>query len=421
MRPGLLSCWGLPRRGANEMHCAKKWTGHVFLAALLLAAGAPAAHATVYHWTGAGTGGNTATDPADLTTQWNRAANWQEGKVPGAADGAYVSLNNAGSVNLQSGSIGGFGMSGASLDGALHIGSGVNFTATVVSGAVGVGDSGTGRVVQTGGSLTANGLLRVGSNGTGVYLLQDGTLNVAYDETIGYSSGTGTFTQTGGTHVVQGALNVGYYDATGVLNMGGGTLTASTLEVYGNGTVNVTSTQATITIGSNIIFYDDSTFTAVPGTTLHMGAYPRFENYSSNEKALSGLENVTLVDDGVLPLRWMRFEVAGTDYGAVPEGFRDNFALGGLVIGAAYPTDVRLFDDVDNGNRASSEALYVHSLTIKPGSTLDLRGYHLYYDGTLDNQGTITGGSPQFVPEPATVGILVAGLAGLLIRTGRRA
>jgi hypothetical protein len=35
-----------------------------------------------YHWIGAGTGGNTATDPNDPTTLWGDPNNWWEGRVP---------------------------------------------------------------------------------------------------------------------------------------------------------------------------------------------------------------------------------------------------------------------------------------------------------------------------------------------------
>ena len=62
-----------------------------------------AAGADDFHWQGAGTGGNTATDPADPTTLWDQPGNWQEAAVPGEWDTAYLPLANPGYVNAASG------------------------------------------------------------------------------------------------------------------------------------------------------------------------------------------------------------------------------------------------------------------------------------------------------------------------------
>jgi len=239
-------------------------------------------------------------------------------------------------------------------------------------------------------------------------------LTSKFDEYIGYLS-TGTFTQTGGTHTVGGELSIGE-GGTGVLNVGGGTLTASTLEVYGNGMVNITSAQAAIKTGQ-LTLGSGSTLTAVAGSQIHInGLAPTFTNLSRDENALAGLENVALVFDGNEKPAAVILEVAGRDYGATTQGFSDNFALGSLVVGQINPLTVYLFDSTDNGNRASPEALYVHDLSIGSGSTLNLHGFDLYYDGTLDNQGAITGGNAIFVPEPGTLLLLAAGLSLLKAR-----
>ena len=61
-------------------------------------------------------------------------------------------------------------------------------------------------------------------------------------------------------------------------------------------------------------------------------------------------------------------------------------------------TYVFLIDSIDNGHRASAEALYVHFLSVYPGSTLNLNRIHLYtyLDGEVHRvvagEGNIFGG-----------------------------
>jgi hypothetical protein len=158
--------------------CPKVLIAALAAAACIALAPAQTAYAIDYHWIGAGTGGNTATDPADPTTQWNNPANWQEGAVPGAGDFAVLTLNNAGYVNAPCAMVGGFRMDGLSQDGALYVGDGADF-ATSGAWNVLVGCYGQGRVLQTGGAFTANVGFTVGYKGGGTYLLQGGTLTVA--------------------------------------------------------------------------------------------------------------------------------------------------------------------------------------------------------------------------------------------------
>jgi hypothetical protein len=394
------------------------------LAAFLAAAGAPVAYAvTEFHWIGAGTGGQTGTDPADQTTRWNNNANWQEGMRPGSTEGAMLAFNNAGYANVRSTiSVSGLIVDGPSADGALHIMDGADLSTAQNYGII-VGNGAQGKVVQTGGSVTVNGILRIGSgpHGSGTYLLQGGTVTVpaSCDEYIG-EFGTGVFTQTGGTHIVESALYVGEgysMPGTGILNMEGGTLRVGTFflaQASSSGTLNVKEPLAVIE-AENITLGPKSVITCVPGGTIHIlcGSYPGLYNKSTDEKALEGLQNLALVFDGDTQGWIGAYEVSGADLGATYTGFVDNFALGTLVVGCTNSARVALIDRVDNGNRSSAEALYVHNLTISPGSRLDLGGINLFYDGSLVNQGTIIGGRPIFVPEPATLALLVMGTCEL--------
>jgi len=407
--PALATIARQVRRPAAQAHVI------VLLAAFLAAAGTPAAYATEYHWIGAGTGGITATDPADPTTQWNNPANWQEGKVPTPADKAILPLANAGYVNAQTAVLCGLRVDGPSAEGAYHIADGADVS-TPTNYGVNVGLYAQGRVIQTGGSLTVGGWLRVGvsAGASGEYRLEGGTLNELTDEYIGYL-GTGVFTQTGGTHIVSGKLQVGNYVNTGpgALNISGGDLEVSTLLVDYTGNLRITDPAAYIEVHS---LNFGGKFSAVPGSTVHIPG-TIFKISCIDESGLAGLENVAIVFDGTWSGLGGTVEVAGKDLGPILYGFKDNFAIGSLVIGGAVPRSIWLQDAVDNGNRTSAEALYVHNITVAPGSSLDLAGLKVYYDGALVNQGMITGGTPQFVPEPGTLCMLLVGLGtGFLTR-----
>ena len=94
---------------------------------------------------------------------------------------------------------------------------------------------------------------------------------------------------------------------------------------------------------------------------------------------------------------WATYEVAGTDMGNVPDGYVANFVLRKLVAGGILPARVQLVDLNDNGNApgGNHEALYVHDVTVGVGSTLDLNGLHVYANGIVNIQGSVTNGVIQ--------------------------
>ena len=80
----------------------------------------------------------------------------------------------------------------------------------------------------------------------------------------------------------------------------------------------------------------------------------------------------------------------GQDLGSDAKGFTNNFAYGTLELGAS--TTLQLVDLSRNTSSTSPEALYVDSLLVPAGSTLDLNGLPLYAR-TVEVEGTVTGGS----------------------------
>ena len=85
-----------------------------------------------------------------------------------------------------------------------------------------------------------------------------------------------------------------------------------------------------------------------------------------------------------------KLEVMGQDLGSDAKGFTNNFAYGTLELGAS--TTLQLVDLSRNTSSTSPEALYVDSLLVPAGSTLDLNGLPLYAR-TVEVEGTVTGGS----------------------------
>jgi RHS repeat-associated protein len=103
-----------------------------------------------------------------------------------------------------------------------------------------------------------------------------------------------------------------------------------------------------------------------------------------------------------------RLEVMGADRGATSLGFQDNFAYGQISI--QNNTSLTLVDQFDNAAGATAEVLYVGSLSVASGSTLNLNGFKVYARATQIS-GTITGGTIVFVDDsgPLELGTPVTG------------
>jgi len=114
---------------------------------------------------------------------------------------------------------------------------------------------------------------------------------------------------------------------------------------------------------------------------------------------------------------WSTMEAPGRDYGLDVAGFTNNSVLGQLIVGGDSPAMLRLIDQVNNDSLAPADAVYVHDLFVRSGSTLDLNGLHLYYDGNYVNEGSVIGGQP--LPEPGLIALLSMGLP--LVRRRRPA
>jgi RHS repeat-associated protein len=105
----------------------------------------------------------------------------------------------------------------------------------------------------------------------------------------------------------------------------------------------------------------------------------------------------TLQFDGTgTPASPQLFEAMGQDLGPTTAGFTNNFACGTLSL--APGSYVQLVDQSQNSAGAGNEAVYVNSLIVPAGSTLDLNGLNLYARA-VQIAGTIVGGTVTEVPN----------------------
>ncbi len=126
----------------------------------------------------------------------------------------------------------------------------------------------------------------------------------------------------------------------------------------------------------------------------------------------SNLLGDTTNADLYAPLGQVRFDGSGTaaspqqlevmsrDLGAVAAGFTKNFAYN--LISLSNNTYVKLVDLSDNAAGSEPEALYVTSLIVPTGTTLDLNGLHLYARATQIS-GTVVGGTVTQVPDSGPI------------------
>lgn len=321
-------------------------------------------------------------------------------------------------------------------------------TNTSLSLYVGRSASGSGNYLLSGSGNLQSREVYVGYGSTGAFCQSGGTHNVSWSLSLGATkgksgsynltggelsspgiyvgdAGIGLFRQSGG-YVAATTMNVGLKTSgTGVVEIAGGTLEVGMFSFgrVGSGTLRLQNAAASITVGQTLWIGTNATLSAVPGSTIHMTG-SEFRNESTNAAAMAGLANLTLVFEGGASVV-DNFEVAGRDFGPDTNGMVLNFTLGTLELGGTDIGQVRLVDAFDNQpGWTGEEVLYVHNLTIHPGSALDLNGLNLYYDSFTGDPGAVTlnGGVLTSVPESGGMVLLAGGalLLGVLRRRSRK-
>jgi probable HAF family extracellular repeat protein len=296
----------------------------------------------------------------------------------------------------------------------------------VFAAVLGLGNQGTGRVVQTGGKIRVDDLWMVGSStaqaryvllgghllsrhqhiasgdavfqhnngtntvetalilgsrragGTATYELRGGRLTLPILR-VG-DSGPGHFQQSGGTNQVQEELVIGHYDR-GDYTISGGLLSARDFIV--NGSLIIQSAQAQLLASNRLVFGGDSLFEGVPDSSiLLLGA--EFDVTKNLPQYLSGISNLALVVGGT---NLTRLEAAGS----ITRGFESNIVLGSLTLGATGPVRAELVNRRLNDRNGSmdGEAFMAQAINWFFESALDLKGLPLIVRDPVDLAGEL--------------------------------
>jgi hypothetical protein len=321
----------------------------------------------------------------------------------GTLDGVTVNgdldvgnLNNGASVTV---------LNGLVLNGTLRLGNPTNqwngrvdFAGTQTLG-------GNGTVVL--GNQGACNALRLASTDT-TLTLGPGVTVRGHSGTLGYSS------CHGGPQNVS-VINQGTIQA----DVSGGTLTVSVNSFSNSGTLNalngatLNSTVPTANFsstgiirafgGSTVNFRGSATFNgnsflaSQPSGTVRLGG--SLLGNTQSPLLFTPLGTTTLDGSGnaVAP---QFLEVMSPDAGTNAAAFNGPFAYGTLALGNS--TYVRLVDLADNSPGALPEALYVNSLIVPAGCTLDLNGLRLYTRAAQLN-GIILGNTLNQISDGGTI------------------
>jgi YD repeat-containing protein len=188
--------------------------------------------------------------------------------------------------------------------------------------------------------------------------------------------------------------------------LNGGSLTVSGV-VTNSGALEATG--GALDLKSDVLVPNPGLLGGQPTATITMGG--SLSGTTRNADRFSPLAKVVLKGAGTATAPQL-LEVMSRDIGASLPGFTRSFAYSTLAVeGKTY---VRLVDQADNAPGTEPEALYVNSLIVPAGATLDLNGFHLYARA-VQSGGTIVGGTIQQIPDsgPIALGMATPGAIGV--------
>jgi RHS repeat-associated protein len=324
-----------------------------------------------------------------------------------AGSGSDVIDPSPGATVILTGNLSGFFGGSGSATGAVQLanvtgaGSGVTFdfngaVLQAVSGQLAGAITNAGSMTLAGGNglflagtltnsgaivATSSQLIRASADGATINNAAGSTFELRAGVTLGTQGHTASFNNSGTLTVPGGAAaaEIGFTMAgSGNMVVAAGTFLADAgvLKFDGSAYLNV-APSASVTIGGNLTGGTQNSGQFTPaGAVLFNGA-----GSAQNPQ---------------------RLEVMGQDLGNIAAGFQKNFAYGTLSLG--NNTRLQLIDASQNVASAGSKAdsLYVNSLVVPPGCTLDLNGFHLYARQTHIN-GTLLGGAVSTLPTGGAI------------------
>jgi RHS repeat-associated protein len=298
----------------------------------------------------------------------------------GSGGSIYVTANalvGTGTISANGGD-GGCGAGGGG-GGRIAIHYNTNSFTGVVSAYGGSGfQSGGAGTIYRKSSSQINGSLLVDSNAAGADTPITGTFD---DLTIrGNSSSKQTGVLTVSNFILKsGNAVVKQQDALS-LSVSNFTVEAGTLSLQQAGTITISNLLAslpssTISISGNLL-----------GDTRNADQY--------------GPQGSILLNGSGTAISPQLLEAMGRDFGANAAGFTRNFVYQTLALG--NNTYVRLVDQAENAAGVESESVYVNSLAVPAGTTLDLNGLRLYTRLAQIN-GAVTGGTVMQIPDSGPI------------------
>lgn len=398
---------------------------------------------------------------------WSVSGNWTNGQPDSSTNAIIGSDSGSSSATVYVTQLGETCNSlflglGEGNQGNLVVNSGASLMA---AGSVYVGYEGVGQITQNGGEVSMNSLQLGGvvmGETYGLYYLEDGSLTVsgwlsvdperstfvqrggsavvhAFDGRTDYRKQGGALTiqtnvifnsipsafqQSGGETIFEGDVSFEY---GGYLNIAGGSLRIDgNLNAFnispGEYPDGACSVSGTLSVGGDITTDNTIEFGCSYITRLEKGffnkcTYSQGQDWINKRFSLMHL----LLEGGSQQIS--HIEAAGKDIGAIEKGFEDNFDMAQLTIGGDDVSYMQLVNGFDNQTEWSGEeCLYVDTLVLNAGSTLDLNGLMIYYrDGSFDPAGTIlyNGGNLIQVPEPTSICLLTI-VFGTILRNRRK-
>ena len=241
-----------------------------------------------------------------------------------------------------------------------------------------------GTQVIVNGSLTATSatINQTGNGYSNSLTVNSGGRVVANDSTFavgGLTSNTGAYISFNGSKV--GSFNLG---------AGGASQTLANF-------ASITSSNgATVTVPESLRIDSGSIVTVDPASALTIGGSLLGNN--TNQAGFNPRGQVTFNGGGTAAAPLL-LEAMSENRGAQAAGFSNNFAYGALVLTSSY---VKLVDQSHNSAGSGAEAVYVGSIVVPAGSTLNLNGLTVYARNA-QVAGTVVGGTITQIPDSGTL------------------
>jgi RHS repeat-associated protein len=221
-----------------------------------------------------------------------------------------------------------------------------------------------------------------------------------------------------GTLVLQTGLTLSKPSAahsnSGTIRVAGGNLTVSqsgtTPSFTNTGVIDVAANRTLTISAGGLTNHGPGILTGHPSGTFAISGNLAGGTSNADFFAPAGIVRLTGPGSAANP---QLLEVLAQDRGVDVSGFADNFALGTLTFTNTF---VRLVDHADNAVGTEAEALYVNTLLVPSGTTLDLNGLRLYAR-QIQISGTVVGGTVTQVLDGGSI-VLNAATPGTVAVTG---